>query len=99
MISVKGTFQSALLLLVGVVALAGCSTTPESKGEDPFPPPSSAEYDYPFDNTYLATVLGTPEKYRFGGSGVTVLALPGVEDLKKTVSTVCFCYASLRCDT
>ena len=60
----KKGLHTYLLLFMVVIALAGCSTTPEPKGEDPFPPPSSESYDYPFDDTYLATVLGTPEKYR-----------------------------------
>src|SRR5210317_1997530 len=64
MTSVKNSFYTCLVLLVTAIALAGCSTTPEPKGEAAFPPPSSESYDYPFDNSYLATVLGTPEKYR-----------------------------------
>ena len=60
----KNSLHTYLLLFLAVTALAGCSTTPKPKGEAAFPPPSSDSYDYPFDNTYLATVLGTPEKYR-----------------------------------
>jgi hypothetical protein len=64
MTPLKDSFYTYLLHLVATVVLIGCSTTPESAAEDPFPPPSSESYDYPFDNTYLATVLGTPEEYR-----------------------------------
>lgn len=64
MTSVKNSFYAYLVLLIAAIALAGCSTTPKPKGEEAFPPPSSTSYDYPIDNTYLATVLGTPEKYR-----------------------------------
>ena len=64
MTSVKNSLYTYLLLVVAVTALVGCSTTPKPKGEAAFPPPSSGSYDYPFDDTYLATVLGTPKEYR-----------------------------------
>ncbi len=53
-----------LLPLLSVLALIGCSTTPEPAGEDPFPPPTSESYDFPFENPFVATVLGTPQEYR-----------------------------------
>ncbi|MGI9319883.1 MAG: hypothetical protein ACR2O5_00590, partial [Thiogranum sp.] len=59
---VKG-FQNCFLLAV-FAALIGCSTAPKLNDEDPFPLPTSGSYDFPFDNPFLATVLGTPEGYR-----------------------------------
>lgn len=64
MASVRKGLHTVLLLFVAVAVLSGCSTAHKPKGEDAFPPPSSESYDYPFDNTYLATVVGTPEEYR-----------------------------------
>jgi len=64
MLSVRKGLHTVLLLFLVVIALIGCSTTPKPKGAEAFPPVSSESYDYPFDNAYLATVLGTPEKYR-----------------------------------
>ena len=62
--SSKHSPHSWFLLLTAITLLIACSTTPEHSGEDPFPPPSSESYDFPFDNPFLATVLGTPEDYR-----------------------------------
>ena len=66
MVSVKKGLHTVLVFFVAVVVLAGCSTAHKPKGDDAFPltVTDAESYDYPFDNTYLATVVGTPEKYR-----------------------------------
>ena len=53
--------SAALCLLFA----AGCAQLPPSGGADPV---AALPYDYPFDNPWTATVLGTPEALRVASS-------------------------------
>lgn len=50
-------------LALALAALAGCAAVPEPP-KPPVPPPEAVAYDYPFDNPWVATVVGTPEALR-----------------------------------